>query len=144
MLLGLKTYMEGVDVRGAGLSVVILDHLPFTTPSEPVFAARTRQLNRAAGGDAWGHWATLTLPTMVMAVKQALGRLIRSATDVGVAAVLDRRIVEKPYGAGLLRALPPMPRIQHPAEVGAFLAPRAGPKYSPRIVEAETERRLTP
>lgn len=120
VLLGLKTYMEGVDVRGAGLSVVILDHLPFTTPSEPVFAARTRQLNRAAGGDPWGHWTTLTLPTMVMTVKQALGRLIRGHRDRGIAAVLDRRLVEKGYGRTVVRTLPAMPLTHSLGEVRAF------------------------
>ena len=126
VLLGLKTYMEGVDVRGPGLSVVVLDRLPFTTPGEPVFAARTRQLNRAAGGDPWGHWAPLTLPTMVMAVKQALGRLVRSQHDRGVACVLDRRLVEKGYGRGVLASLPPMPRVGALSEVAAFFAPERG------------------
>jgi ATP-dependent DNA helicase DinG len=120
VLLGLRTYMEGVDVRGPGLSLVVLDHLPFQSPGEPVFAARSRQLNRAAGGDAWGHWATLTLPTMVMAVKQAVGRLVRSHRDRGVACVLDRRLVEKGYGRHVVAALPDMPRIRSVAELESF------------------------
>ena len=47
--------------------------------------------------------------SIVRSAEQVVGRLIRTSTDRGVVAVLDRRIVEKGYGKTLLQALPPMP-----------------------------------
>jgi DNA polymerase-3 subunit epsilon/ATP-dependent DNA helicase DinG len=46
------------------------------------------------------------LPQAVLRFKQGFGRLIRSKTDRGVVAVLDRRIVSKKYGPAFLECLP--------------------------------------
>jgi hypothetical protein len=43
----------------------------------------------------------------VLKFKQGFGRLIRRATDRGVCAVLDRRIIARRYGAHFLHSLPP-------------------------------------
>jgi Rad3-related DNA helicase len=59
-----------------------------------------------------------------MMLKQGFGRLLRSETDRGVVAVLDRRLVASTYGATLLAALPDVPRLADAVEVAAFLAHR--------------------
>lgn len=109
VLFGTRTFFEGIDLPGRALELVILDALPFPAPSEPIYAARCRQIGRRVGDLRWGHFFPLTIPIVTTIVKQAVGRLIRTATDKGVVALLDRRIVEKGYGKGMLRALPPMP-----------------------------------
>ena len=50
-----------------------------------------------------------TLPQAVLKLKQGFGRLIRSTTDQGVVAILDRRIVTKSYGGVFLESLPDSP-----------------------------------
>src|SRR5699024_259753 len=44
VLVGTSSFWEGVDVRGHGLRLVIIDKLPFASPSDPVLAARTRSI----------------------------------------------------------------------------------------------------
>jgi Rad3-related DNA helicase len=98
VLLGLKSFWEGVDVQGDKLSLVIIAKLPFPGKSDPVTAAR-----RKAAGDSW--FAHIDLPDMIMDLRQGIGRLIRSTTDRGVIAILDRRMLTKPYRARVLGSL---------------------------------------
>ncbi len=48
----------------------------------------------------------LSVPQAVLKFKQGFGRLIRSAEDRGVCAVLDRRIVTRRYGQSFIHSLP--------------------------------------
>lgn len=105
VLFGLKSFMTGFDAPGEALSLLIVDKLPFPVPSEPITEAKCDRIKQK-GGNWFGDWY---VPTMGLVLQQALGRLIRHTEDVGVAVILDRRIVEKPYGAKLLRDLPPFP-----------------------------------
>ena len=56
-----------------------------------------------------------------MLLAQATGRLIRTATDRGVVAVLDSRLATASYRWELVRSLPPMRRTRHREEAEAFL-----------------------
>ena len=122
VLFGVKTFFEGVDIAGRGLELVILDNLPFPVPSEPVYAAKCRRIGRATGDLKWGHFRPLTIPMVTTVVKQVAGRLIRTNTDKGIVAILDRRIVEARYGAGMRKALPPMPLTEALGDVEAVFA----------------------
>ena len=51
------------------------------------------------------------LPKAVLALKQGFGRLIRTRTDKGLVAILDRRLATYRYGEKILRSLPPARRI---------------------------------
>jgi len=53
---------------------------------------------------------------------QGAGRLIRSATDRGVVAVLDRRLATARYRTELLEEVPPLRRTTNRDEVLEFLA----------------------
>jgi len=117
VLFGTKTFFEGVDIAGRGLELVILDNLPFPVPSEPVYAAKCRRIGKATGDLKWGHFRPLTIPMVTTVLKQVAGRLIRTHADKGIVAVLDRRIVEAGYGAGMRKALPPMPLTESVADV---------------------------
>ena len=52
---------------------------------------------------------------------QGAGRLIRTAEDRGVVAVLDPRLATASYRGVLLSTLPPMRRSVDPDEVEVFL-----------------------
>ena len=125
VLFGTRTFFEGVDIAGRGLELVILDSLPFPVPSEPVYAAKCRRLGRGIADPRqaqWAHFDPLTIPLVTTVVKQAVGRLIRTNTDRGVVAILDRRIVEARYGERMRRALPPMPLTERFEDVEAVFA----------------------
>ncbi len=119
VLLGAATFWEGVDVPGDALSLVVIDRLPFAPPDDPVLAARMAAI-RNEGGDPFNDWQ---VPQAALALKQGVGRLIRSQDDRGVVALLDPRARSKGYGRRILAALPPMPVTDDPARVRAFFAP---------------------
>ena len=98
VLLGAGSFWEGVDIAGDALSVLIIARLPFTVPSDPVFAARSRKFE-----DPFSHYA---VPQAVIRFRQGFGRLIRRKTDRGVLVVLDRRVFSKRYGMAFLDSLP--------------------------------------
>jgi ATP-dependent DNA helicase DinG len=107
-------FWQGVDVPGATLSLVAIDKLPFPRPDEPLLQARREQ----AGADAF---SMIDLPRAATLLAQGAGRLIRSATDRGVVAVLDPRLATAGYRWDVINALPPMRRTKDPDEVAAFL-----------------------
>jgi ATP-dependent DNA helicase DinG len=102
VLFGTSSFWQGVDVQGEQLSAVVIDRLPFAVPSDPVIAARIRQINEE-GGNAFMDYQ---VPQAVLALKQGFGRLIRSVTDRGVLSILDHRMMRKPYGKTFLESLP--------------------------------------
>jgi len=107
VLLGTSSFWEGIDVVGEALSVLVIVRLPFTVPSDPVFAARSEAFEY----DAFNLYA---VPQAVLRFKQGFGRLIRSRTDRGVVVVMDRRLLTKRYGATFLQSLPGCTRQQGP------------------------------
>jgi len=105
---------QGVDVPGTTLSLVVIDRIPFPRPDDPLLSARREQVGRTAFSD-------IDLPRASMMLAQAVGRLIRSATDTGVVAVMDPRLGKANYRWDIVRALPPMKRTRHRSEVEKFL-----------------------
>ena len=108
-------FFQGVDVPGRTLVQVVIDRIPFPRPDDPLLSARRGLLGPAA-------FAEIDIPRAAMMLAQAAGRLIRTATDRGVVAVLDRRLGKANYRWEIVRALPPMRRTRHRAEAEAFLA----------------------
>lgn len=102
-------FWQGVDVRGPSLSLVAIDRIPFARPDEPLFQARRER----AGADAFN---LIDLPRATTLLAQGAGRLIRSADDCGVVAVLDPRLAKAGYRWDVVRTLPPMRRTKDPAE----------------------------
>jgi DNA polymerase-3 subunit epsilon/ATP-dependent DNA helicase DinG len=98
VLLGTRAFWEGVDVPGEALSVVVLTKLPFDVPSDPLIAARSELYE-----DAFNEYY---LPEAILKFRQGFGRLIRSASDRGVVAIFDRRVLTKAYGRLFLESLP--------------------------------------
>ncbi|MGH2524740.1 MAG: ATP-dependent DNA helicase, partial [Anaerolineales bacterium] len=98
VLLGTKSFWEGVDVPGEALSVLVIVRLPFDVPTDPVVAARSETFERP--------FNEYNLPEAVLKFRQGFGRLIRSKSDRGVVVVLDRRVLTKHYGRMFLDSLP--------------------------------------
>ena len=115
VLLGTRSFWEGVDVPGDSLSVVFITKLPFDVPSDPIIAARSELYE-----DSFNEYY---LPESILKFRQGFGRLIRSASDRGIVAILDRRVLTKQYGRLFLESLPPCTARQGAA---AGLAKMAG------------------
>ncbi len=102
ILLGTASFWEGIDVTGDALSCLVIVRVPFTVPSDPVFAARSELLD-----DPFGE---LAVPQAVVRMRQGFGRLIRTTTDRGVVVILDSRMVTRRYGRVFFDSLPPATR----------------------------------
>jgi DNA polymerase-3 subunit epsilon/ATP-dependent DNA helicase DinG len=99
VLFGTSSFWEGVDVVGDALSALIITKLPFSVPTDPVYAARSEQFT-----DAFNEYS---LPQSILKFKQGFGRLVRGKSDHGMVIVLDRRVLSKKYGQQFLASLPP-------------------------------------
>ncbi len=107
-------FWQGVDIPGPALSMVTLDRLPFPRPDDPVLQARRSR----AGSRAF---SLVDLPRAATLLAQGSGRLIRTAEDRGVVAVLDPRLATASYRGVLLATMPPMRRSVERSEVESFL-----------------------
>jgi ATP-dependent DNA helicase DinG len=103
VLFATASFWQGVDVRGEQLSCVVIDKLPFAVPTDPVVAARQRFIEEQGGSSFYEY----SVPQAIITLKQGIGRLIRSATDRGLLAVLDPRLRTAGYGRLFLASLPP-------------------------------------
>jgi len=98
VLLGTRSFWEGVDIPGEALSVLVIVKLPFAVPSDPLVAARAETFE-----DPFNEYH---LPEAILRFRQGFGRLIRTQSDRGVVAILDRRILTKAYGRMFIESLP--------------------------------------
>ncbi len=117
VLLGTTSFWEGVDVKGEALRLVVIEKLPFAAPDDPITKARIDHL-QATGGNAFRDYQ---LPEAALALKQGVGRLIRSEEDFGAVVICDPRIVGKNYGRVFIASLPPMPITRDHDEASRFL-----------------------
>ncbi len=114
-LFGTKGLWHGIDVPGPSLSLVVIDRIPFPRPDDPLLSARRDLVGN-------GAFREIDLPRAATELAQGAGRLIRTGDDIGVVAVLDRRLAtNKSYRWDLLEAMPPMARTSDPQEVVSFL-----------------------
>ena len=118
VLFATRSFWEGVDIPGEALSMVIIDKLPFAPFRDPVVQYRQQRI-RDQGGNPFFD---MTLPEAILALKQGVGRLIRTETDRGVIAILDSRVNTKGYGQQVIDSLPRARRTRRIADVRAFFA----------------------
>jgi ATP-dependent DNA helicase DinG len=118
VLLATATFWQGIDIKGEKLSLVIIMKMPFGSPGEPVYDERCRRL-----GNRW--FADLALPSAILTLRQGFGRLIRSAEDYGVVAILDARLVGSSYGGAIISSLPETTIVHTIEEVEGFFEERA-------------------
>ena len=122
VLLATGAFWQGVDVQGDSLTCVVIDKLPFPSPSEPVlYGLHQRVLNRT-GGDQKAAMDEVDLPTMLLQLRQGTGRLIRHEEDWGIVAIMDRRVMRSRYLSAVQAALPPAPWVRSMEELTDWYA----------------------
>lgn len=108
-LLGTDAVRDGVDVPGDSLRLIVLDRVPWGTPT---ILERARK--EAFGGNAY------TDMVVRLRLRQAFGRLIRRAGDRGHFVILDPRLASR-----FLTAFPPGVTVSRLGLVDAIDAVRA-------------------
>ena len=117
VLLGTQSFWEGVDVKGQGLRLVIIDKLPFVSPADPLVRARSKALEEAGENP----FMVYQIPQAILNLKQGVGRLIRGEQDCGVVVLMDPRLKSKAYGKSFLKSLPPMTISEDELQIKQFL-----------------------
>ncbi len=131
VLFATHSFWEGVDVQGEALSLVIIDKLPFASPTDPLMRARMEHLENN-GHDAFRYYS---IPSAAITLRQGFGRLIRSHQDQGVVAILDSRLSSRGYGKFFLNSLPPAPVVWNAKEVRTWWEKNVEPKENPEGTE---------
>lgn len=106
VLLGTRSFWEGIDVPGEALSCLVIVKLPFAVPSDPVFASRSEDMD-----DPFYQYA---VPDAILRFRQGFGRLIRTKADQGVVVIMDKRVQTKSYGEMFIRSLPACTTVKGP------------------------------
>jgi ATP-dependent DNA helicase DinG len=117
VLFGTATFWQGVDVPGEALKCVIITKLPFAVPSDPIIEARM-ELLKAQNKNPFMDYQ---VPQAITLLRQGFGRLIRTATDTGIVAILDPRIKSKFYGRHFLNSLPGCKKTSDIKDIKNFL-----------------------
>ena len=104
VILGLKSFWEGVDVPGPNLCYIMMEKLPFPMLGEPMIRARAAEVRARQAHEFMDY----ILPLMLINFKQGFGRLIRSEGDTGAVILLDKRVWNREYRRDLIAALPGM------------------------------------
>jgi ATP-dependent DNA helicase DinG len=102
-LFGTLSLWQGVDVPGSACQLVVIDRIPFPRPDDPLASARQQAVVRRGGNGFMSVAATYA----ALRLAQGAGRLVRSAGDRGVVAILDSRLATARYGGFLRASLPP-------------------------------------
>jgi ATP-dependent DNA helicase DinG len=85
-LFGLASFWAGLDVPGDALRCVVIEKLPFCTPSDPFYRYWIGKKGKKQAS------VDYMIQRAMIQIRQGAGRLIRSSSDRGVLVMLDRRI----------------------------------------------------
>jgi len=122
ILFGTLTFWQGVDVPGDALECVIITRLPFSVPTDPINFSRMQKIEEEGRNPFFEY----LVPRALITFKQGFGRLIRSATDRGIVAILDPRLTKKNYGKEFLKALPECSKTSKISDIQDFLSKTSG------------------
>lgn len=109
ILVGLKSFAEGLDLKGELLTAVHIHKIAFAPVDSPVILTEGEWLKSKKRHP----FETQSLPIASFTLIQQVGRLIRSHHCYGEITLYDRRVVTRRYGSRLLAALPIFP-IEQP------------------------------
>jgi ATP-dependent DNA helicase DinG len=119
VICGVASFWQGVDLPGDALQLVIVTKVPFPSPGDPLFEAKSERIDAVRPG-TFRSFNMLSVPEAVIRLKQGFGRLIRTSTDWGVVAILDSRVITKRYGSTMLGSLPRTPIKYSLGDVAEF------------------------
>ncbi|MBO6009906.1 MAG: ATP-dependent DNA helicase [Ruminobacter sp.] len=103
ILIGTKSFWEGVDIPGSALSLVIIDKIPF--PQKTVHRFMTRMMYESEGLNAFDR---VDVTSAIIDLKQGAGRLIRTEKDKGAVIICSRDLLNsanKSYAGRILNSL---------------------------------------
>jgi len=101
VLLGARSFWQGIDIPGDACQAVVIEKLPFDVPGDPLLQRRA-ELLIGRGSRVFGDYQ---IPRMLLRLKQMMGRLIRTPTDRGMIVIVEPR-ADKPYFRRIVDALP--------------------------------------
>lgn len=125
VLVGTRTFWTGMSVEGDTCVAVVVDKVPFPTPSDPIIAARTEKVDRIEGSRK--GFIKVSLSEAILTIVQGVGRLIRTVNDRGVVVLCDPRINprtphKKSYWRNIADSLPPFTRTVNEEKAHEFLS----------------------
>jgi len=103
LLLGSKSFQEGVDI--SGLKAVLIEKMPFPSRSDPLVEARQKAVLKKGGRPFQDY----ILPLAIIGLRQSFGRLIRNKSDRGAVVIFDPRLLND-YPE-VLDSLPECPKV---------------------------------
>ena len=113
-----SSFWEGVDVKGRALSCVVIDRLPFPNKSDLLIQSLCDLSDEEKPNSSFMN---VLMPNMLLALKQGVGRLIRSCSDYGVVLIADDRLnSNKSYINMVFRDLPDFPIARSLEQVKYF------------------------
>lgn len=119
ILVATMSFWEGIDIKGETLSCVVIDKLPFAPKEDPVLEAQCDWIESQGGNPFHEH----QIPLAAIALKQGVGRLIRSENDRGILIMGDKRIIPgsgSRYGKQFMDSIPNFTRTQRIGRVIDF------------------------
>ena len=105
LILATSSFWQGIDIPGQALSCLIIDKFPFIHPGDPVLKFMQEKWEER-GESGFRAFMEYSIPKAVIALKQGVGRLIRTESDYGAVVICDNRIVTTRYGEQFESALP--------------------------------------
>lgn len=112
-------FAEGIDFPGEELCFAVIVGIPYPPPS-PEQAAMTEMFDaRYGSGKGWLYCSDVPAQRKI---KQAIGRLIRTETDRGMAVILDKR------ASRFAREMGAEPTTDPVSEAARFFKDRVGPE----------------
>lgn len=122
VLLASDSAGEGIDLAGDILSSLAVVRLPFPTP-DPV-----SEYERTLHDDFYSYLSESIIPSMLIKLRQWIGRGIRRETDTCVFSILDSRAAGR-YKKDILAALPDMPVTDRIDDIGRFILEKKSDAY---------------
>lgn len=89
VLVATKSFFTGIDVPGEALQCLLIDKLPFEAPNDPVVMHLSQIMDNC--------FMKYSIPKMIITLKQAVGRGVRSVNDKCLVCIADGRIATARY-----------------------------------------------
>ncbi len=96
VLMGTFSHWENLDEQ---LQVIVMIRLPFSPPTDAIFAARSESY-----GD--NSFKGYMIPDAIIQFRQGFDQLNRQENAKGLVVILDKRMTSKPYGQHFIDSLP--------------------------------------